>query len=576
MKYKLIENSLNDTSNIVETILLNRGIKDPQRYLNLDENVLCDWHDLENIKTAVECFDYHFCNRHQIGILVDSDPDGYCSATIMYKYIKSMDENYPVSYFVHEKNKAHGLAAFDLHTFRGLDLLIIPDAGTNDTEQVKELKDVYNIETIILDHHMQEEVGKDNPAIIVNNQISPDYSNKDCCGANVTWEFLRALDDYYWNNYSDYYIDLVSLANISDIMNMLSEPTRYITDEGLKHIHNKLFESLLESQSYSTKGVISIHNISWYITPIINAIIRIGSYEDRVLLFRAFIDDYEEFDYKKRDGTIVKENIYERVARLCKNAKSRQDKARDKVFEQLLDKVDINDKVCMVEVDDTDISGIVGLSAMKLADSIQRPCIIVNRMLDDDGNEVLNGSCRNFNNSPVESLKEVIDETGEFIFCQGHNNAAGVSLYADNFETARQALNESLKYVTYDPSYMCDFIIDIDYLSIGFIQEIDKLGWLWCTGIKEPLVAIKNICVARKNIKVQGKDRDSITFTIHDIKFVQFKLKKGDLLYDFINDWGDDGDLIRFDIVGECSINDYKGILTPQVQIKDCDRVSKN
>lgn len=576
MQYKLIENSLNDINNIVKTILLNRGVQNPQRYLNLDESVLCDWHNLDNIEDAVKCFDYHFCNKHKIGILVDSDPDGYTSAAIMYKYIKSMDETYPVLYFVHEKNKAHGLSSFDLNVFKGLDLLIIPDAGTNDTEQIEELKNVYNIETIILDHHMQEEIGKDNPAIIVNNQISPNYSNKDCCGANVTWEFLRALDDYYWNNYSDYYIDLVSLANISDIMNMLSEPTRYITDEGLKHIHNKLFKSLLEAQSYSTKDVISIHNISWYITPIINALIRIGSYEERVLLFRAFIDDYEEFDYKKRNGEIVKENIYERVTRFCKNAKSRQDKMRDKVFEQLLDKVDLNDKVCIVEVDDDNIEGIVGLSAMKLSDAIQRPCVVVKRMFDDNGDEVLSGSGRNFNNSPIESLKDVLNNTELFLWNVGHNNAFGSSFYARELDHVKQVLNESLKDITYDPSYMCDFIIDIDCLSIGFIQEIDKLGWLWCTGIKEPLVVIKNICVARKDIHVQGKERDSITFTINDIKFVQFKLKKGDLLYNFVNDWGDDDELIIFDIVGECSINNYKGILTPQVQIKDCDRVSKN
>lgn len=576
MQYKLIENSLNDINNIVKTILLNRGVQNPQRYLNLDESVLCDWHNLDNIEDAVKCFDYHFCNKHKIGILVDSDPDGYTSAAIMYKYIKSMDETYPVLYFVHEKNKAHGLSSFDLNVFKGLDLLIIPDAGTNDTEQIEELKNVYNIETIILDHHMQEEIGKDNPAIIVNNQISPNYSNKDCCGANVTWEFLRALDDYYWNNYSDYYIDLVSLANISDIMNMLSEPTRYITDEGLKHIHNKLFKSLLEAQSYSTKDVISIHNISWYITPIINALIRIGSYEERVLLFRAFIDDYEEFDYKKRNGEIVKENIYERVTRFCKNAKSRQDKMRDKVFEQLLDKVDLNDKVCIVEVDDDNIEGIVGLSAMKLSDAIQRPCVVVKRMFDDNGDEVLSGSGRNFNNSPIESLKDVLNNTELFLWNVGHNNAFGSSLYACELDHVKQVLNESLKDITYDPSYMCDFIIDIDCLSIGFIQEIDKLGWLWCTGIKEPLVAIKNICVARKDIHIQGKERDSITFTINDIKFVQFKLKKGDLLYNFVNDWGDDDELIIFDIVGECSVNNYKGILTPQIQIKDCDRVSKN
>lgn len=572
MQYKLIENSLNDTSNILKTILLNRGVENPQKYLNLDESVLCDWHDLDNIEAAIKCFDYNFCNRHEIGVLVDSDPDGYCSASMIYKYIKEMDETYPVHYFIQEKNKAHGLCSFDLDTLRGLDLLIIPDAGTNDTKEIKELMCEYEISVIILDHHMQEEVGKDNPAIIVNNQLSDNYINKDFCGAGVTWEFLRALDDYYWNSYSDNYLDLVSLANISDVMSMLSEPTRYLVDNGLKNINSKLFQTLLEAQSYSTKGIVSIHNIAWYISPILNSSIRIGSYEERTLLFRAFIDDYEEFDYKKRDGTIIKENIYERVTRLCKNAKSRQDKARDKIFEQLLGKVNLDDKVCIVEVENDDVTGIVGLSAMKLADTIKRPCVVVKRMIDDNGDEVLSGSGRNFDHSPIESLRDVLNESGHFIFNTGHNNAFGSSLYACNLEDARNTLNEELKDITYDPSYMCDFIIDIDDLSISFIQDIDALSWLWCTGIKEAVVAIENVQVSRKDIHIQGKNYDSIAFTINGIKFVRFKLKDGDPIYDFVSEWnGNDDDMISLNIIGECSINDYKNILTPQITIKDCE-----
>ena len=486
----------------------------------------------------------------------------------MYKYIKSMDEHYPVLYFIHKKNKTHGLNSFDLNLFNNIDLLIVPDAGTNDTEEVSQLKNM-GIDVLILDHHEQEESGKDNQAIIVNNQISEHYTNKDFCGAGVTWEFLRALDDYYWSSYSDDYIDLVALANISDVMNMLSEPTRYITDLGLKNIHNQFFLELLKAQSYSIKNIISIHNITWYITPILNALIRIGSYEERVLLFRAFIDDYEEFDYKKRSGEIVKENIYERVARLCKNAKGRQDKSRDKVFEQLLSKVNLDDKVCIIEADEAD-PGIIGLSAMKLSDSIKRPCIVVKRMTDDNGDEVLNGSCRNYNNSPVEDLKNIINDTGEFIFCQGHANAAGISLYANNLDNAQKALNEELKDIIYDSSYMCDFVINIEDLTIGFIQEIDSLYWLWCTGIKETVVAIENISLERKDIIIQGKNHDSVAFTINDIKFVQFKLKNGDPLYDFINAWGGEpDDIITFNAIGECSVNNYQGILTPQVMVKD-------
>lgn len=577
MQYRLIENSLNDQHRVLETILFNRGVIDSKKYLHLNDshnvkdNVLCGYYNLNNIEDAINTFDYHYSDRNNIGILVDSDPDGYTSAAIMYQYIKAMDETYPVKYFVQPKNKAHGLNGLDLSMFDDIDLLIIPDAGTNDIKECNELVD--NGKTVLIfDHHEQENNKVQSEAIIVNNQMSDEYKNKDLSGVGIVYNFLCALDNYYWQAYADSFIDLVALGNISDVMDLRSYETRYLVNCGLTSIKNKFFQELLNAQSYSTKDIISIHNIAWYITPILNALIRIGSYEDRVLLFRAFIDDYEEFDYKKRGGEIVKETIYERAARLCKNAKGRQDKARDKIFEQLLAKADLNDKVCVIEVDDEDneVGGIVGLSAMKLSDAIQRPCIIVKRMTDDDGNEVLSGSCRNYNNSPVEDLKEVINGTNQFIFCQGHANAAGVSMYADNLESAKKALNEELKDIVYDSSYLCDFVLDIDDLTIGFIQDIDSLYWLWCTGIKEAVVAIENIQVARKDIYIQGKNRDSVAFTINDIKFVQFKLKDGDPLYDFMHEWGGEpDDIITFNIVGECSINEYQNNLTPQVMIKD-------
>lgn len=74
MKYKLFEYSLNDQDNVVETVLLNRGIKNPQEYLNLDETCTNDYNNLENINEAVECFEKHFERGDEVSILVDTDP----------------------------------------------------------------------------------------------------------------------------------------------------------------------------------------------------------------------------------------------------------------------------------------------------------------------------------------------------------------------------------------------------------------------------------------------------------------------------------------------------------------------
>lgn len=498
-------------------------------------------------------------------------PDGYSSASMMYNYIKLMDEFYPVHYMLHQKNKAHGLNDKDFEIPNDTKLLIIPDAGTNDCEACNDLI-AHGISVIILDHHEQNKSDIKNNAIIVNNQISNNYSNKDFCGVGVTYEFLRALDEYYWYEYASEFLDLLSFGNISDVMDLRSMPTRYYVEEGFKNLKNPALLAMIQAQDFSMHGEVNIHNVTWFITPIFNAMIRIGSLEERELVFRAFIGDYEEFDYKKRGGDIVSENIYDRAARLCKNAKSRQDKLRDKLFAMLLQEADVSNKVVMVQTNEGD-SGIIGLSAMRLADTLSRPVIVV-KPIEKDGRTILSGSCRNFNNSPVQDLKSVIDGTGLFELAAGHANAAGVQIMPEKFEAAQTALNEELKDVVYDPSYQCDFILDIDELDISLIQTIDTARWIWCTGISEPKLAVENICIARKDITVQGKDSNSIYFWINNIKFVQFKMTEGDPLYDFINSWTvENDDEIEFNAVGTCSINIYGSTLTPQFVISNVQTI---
>lgn len=71
MKYKLIGN--NDTNNIIEQVLLNRGIVNPIEYLSLNDSCINDYNNLNNIDKAVDCFEFHFERGDGIGILVDPD-----------------------------------------------------------------------------------------------------------------------------------------------------------------------------------------------------------------------------------------------------------------------------------------------------------------------------------------------------------------------------------------------------------------------------------------------------------------------------------------------------------------------
>lgn len=118
--------------------------------------------------------------------------------------------------------------------------------------------------------------------------------------------------------------------------------------------------------------------------------------------------------------------------------------------------------------------------------------------------------------------------------------------------------------------YHVDFLLDIDDLTIGLIQEIDRNQGLWGHGIEEPLVAVENITIKHSGIKIQGKNYDSIAFIVNDIKFVQFKLSADNELLEWASNWDiSEDDEITLNVVGEVSINTYKGISTAQFTIRE-------
>ena len=581
MQYRLYENANNDTSNILKEVLKNRGIDDYYTYLDLDESVVIPYQKLDNIENAVGLFMNHFNNKNKIGVLVDEDPDGFCSASMMYLYIKKMDENYPVEYILHKRAKAHGLSD-DVIIPNDVKLLIIPDAGTNDCKECKELSE-QGVDILILDHHEKEE---DNPyALIVNNQMSNNYPNKCLCGAGVVYRFLQALDDESWNEFADDYLDLCALANVSDVMDMRSFETRYLTDLGLLNINNKCFRALIDAQNYSMNGKVNIHNIQWYITPILNGMIRIGSQEEKELLFRAFIEQDEFFEYKKRatkdkPAETIQESIYDRAARLCKNAKSRQDKQKEKSVEQIAEiaqSIPFDDKVVMIDTSDILDNGLTGVVAIKIAEMFNKPCILLNKFLDKKtGKITYGGSARNINHSPIDSFKDIVNSTNVFNFGKGHANAFGVNLDLDKKDEAINVMNNILRNVEYDSTYRVDFILDIEDVGIKLITELARFEDIVCQGIEEPMLAVENISLTKDCFEIFGKNEDTISFTIDEIKYIQFKCKEGNPLYDFLQNAWDENDGVTFNIVGKPSINEYNGVRTPQIIIEDVVVIDTN
>ena len=66
-----------------------------------------------------------------------------------------------------------------------IDLVIVPDASSNENGIHKSLGK-HDIKVVVLDHH-QADVDEEDPAIIVNNQMSDFYENKALSGVGIVY-----------------------------------------------------------------------------------------------------------------------------------------------------------------------------------------------------------------------------------------------------------------------------------------------------------------------------------------------------------------------------------------------------
>lgn len=311
MKYILkTENPITD--NYTFNLLKQRGIFSndteswPDWYVNPTISDLCDPLSLDNMEEGFELFKKHLEQGSRIRFYVDCDVDGFTSSGLFINYINEyLVDKYPnikISYHIPE-GKEHGLRTVmdELTNERICDLIILPDSSSNDYEEHEILRNMgYDI--LVLDHHDAEKYSEN--AIVINNQLSEFYSNKAASGVGVVYKFLQFCDVMFdIPNGVERFIDLVALGEISDMMSMQTPENRYICTTGLSSINNILFKEIVKKQCYSMFGIaaeawsdkyyidgsITQIKVAFYVTPLINALIRVGTQREKEILFLGII-----------------------------------------------------------------------------------------------------------------------------------------------------------------------------------------------------------------------------------------------------------------------------------------------
>jgi len=542
----------NNIHNPIETIFRNRGVEDAFTLLTCDESYLIPYNLLKNIEKAVECLLKHVKEDNEVFIQVDSDIDGYSSAATLINCLYRIFPGIKITWKLQE-GKGHGVVLKNVP--EAAKLVIIPDAGSNQYTEHKELFDK-GIDVIILDHHECEKESE--YAIVVNNQLSPEYSNKRFSGAGIVYKFCKALDAKLNTSYADDYLDLVAFGNIGDMIDLRELETRYIVKQGLQQIKNPLLEALVQKQEYSLNGKVNIIGAAFYIVPLINAGIRVGTYKEKEDMMRSFLEHDEQVYYKR--GKCY-ETLHTSIARTLYNLRSKQNKLKTSGTEVLLDGIDdkLDKKVLVLNITDTVDKNLTGLVANQLADKYKRPVIL----LREKEPGVLAGSARG-QEKVVSDFKEYLTNTGLFVFCEGHGNAFGVEIDEKNLIKLEDVIknDESLKIIKTD-SKEVDLLFQ-EYINRDTVLKIAEYRDEWGSTINEPKIAFKDIPVQVSSVQLLGKKRKLLKFNYDGVDFIKQFFKEEDFYRDF-----NEGETIYLDVLGKCQVNEWEGKKTPQIDIID-------
>lgn len=578
MEYRLRAPRRDGTS-LLEQILYNRGFtsrEEINHYLTTDENDLLSPTLLDNMQEGAKILAKHISYGNNALLIIDADADGFSSSAILLNYLNRLFPSWvqnKVDYFIHS-GKQHGLEdamrEYDWES-KNIRLFIVPDAGSNDLAFHRVLAR-HGVNCLILDHHECDE-GYSPDACVINNQLSQNYSNKSLCGAGVVWQFCRYLDSIMHTNYAIEFADLNALANIGDMMSLMSFETHQIVKDGLARIRNPFFVEMMNRQKFQFEGGITPFGIAFYIVPYINAMVRSGEPEEKRLMFEAMLEwrSDELIPSTKRGCKGQVETRHEQAGRTCVNVKGRQKKAQDASLgniEALIETENLLDNkllVLRVPADQID-KNLAGLIANQLANKYARPTLILRIIEQEDGSIVYAGSGRNYTNSKLEDFRQFCLDTGCMSLAQGHASAFGASIPAENFDDFIRITNEQLADFDFSPCYLVDLEVTTEQLSDSEVFAIGSNADLWGQGLEEPLIAITDIKINADSIQYLGNDKKTLKLTFPGRRTSMIKFHIKDEEKELLDP---QGGTLTLTAIGKCTLNHFNGNVTPQVMLED-------
>lgn len=564
-----------------EDVLEYHGVENPEYYLQHEkfkDEFLTNPANFYGIDKAFQLLDYFDSTKEikKIGVLVDDDADGFSSAAATIKMLKF--------YFVHDivpifhDSKSHGLAGeVEKIINSDVDLIVIPDAGSNDYKEQVDLLE-RGVSVLIIDHHEMDNQEKIDELYekyprqyaLINNHLHKNREvNKNFVGAGMVYMFTKYLDFMSDEDFADQLLDIVALGQIADSSDISDYEIHHIVRRGIEEMKNGLMREAFSDRLDCLEKVAPI-NLSFKIIPLINAVTRVGTVEEKLELIKGLSDfwDHEEkiTVEKKRKNKITGKfnNVKEEWSQYAiafnnlTKIRNRQNKEIKKIEPiAIKDSFEGTIVISPLPSDIITYRSITGLIANKVTQKFQKPAL----MLVENEDGTYSGSARGWE-KVIKDFRQWCLETELFELAQGHDNAFGVVITKKNLAKLIDRCSvEEIGEMVYE--------VDKIYENKTNLEEVKLINdnmELFGGKIKAPMFGYKNLKVKRNCVSQRGS---VVTFFHGGLEFIMYKQEPG-AVDDFLMTLGFAGE-VEVDLVGSPSRSDWNGNVKDQIVLEDFD-----
>src|SRR5437868_9327337 len=360
-------------SAIVADLLIARGYDNQESarsFLNPSLEQLHDPYLMRGMSDAVQRVLHAIDNQEPILIYGDYDVDGTTGTAVLLRALRMLGAT--AGYHVpHRFTEGYGIRqdALEKAFGEGYKLVVSVDCGITAHEPLHWAR-AKGLDIIVTDHHLPDKDEGAPPALAVLNpkQRGCDYPDKNLAGVGVAFKLIHALfRERGREAQAPGFLKMVAIGTVADVAKLIGE-NRAIVALGLSDLpraRNHGLRALIEIAGCGEDGEMTAYDLGFRIGPRINAAGRMDAARAVVELFDAKEKEEarrlaEHLDTRNRERMDAQREIFNRAVEEFEGGVDRESQTHAAVI-----------------AGDGWHRGVIGLAASKIAERLNRPCVVI-------------------------------------------------------------------------------------------------------------------------------------------------------------------------------------------------------